>query len=265
MKTLKTYLTDNRIDGHIHLFDHSGVLSDKVNLNHCSKMIGFMDIQFMNLDKYEHDDVIKYYDDYIENYLTNNTILLATGKDAETVIDVYKKHPDVIKGFGELKCYPFFHDHLGNRYDLPFGNLDWIRPICEFDKDLRLPIYIHWSLYDDACKDALIDLISSYPTIPFVLCHCGMSDDNKPNKDQYDTIVKLTLRFSNLFVDISYDALKFFIDNPVCLNAIQGRYIVGTDLNMIAHKRNKIAKYLNNYKQLYKCRLKCFDENDLFN
>jgi hypothetical protein len=251
METLKNYLkTDTKYwDGHIHLFDHSGTIYDYIDLPaHISKFVGFMDIDFKNIHKYSHDMVMHYYDDFIKNhYNSANTILLATANDCNTMIELYNKYPTIIKGFGELKCYSYYNDD-DKQIELPYGNLDWIRPLCEFNKALKLPIYIHWYVYDDNRRDELDKLLSDYSSIPFVLCHCGLSPFKNFDK-QFEYVTSLILKHSNLYVDISYSAAKYFNTRLNHISTLKGKCFLGTDLNINcckSKKQNPCIQMFNN-------------------
>ena len=252
MESLKKYLTNNSEcwDGHIHLFDHSGIIYNYIDLpKNITKFVGFMDIDFENIDKYEHNMVISYYDDFINNhYNKDNTILLATGKDCETMIDIYNKYPNIIKGFGELKCYSYYNDD-DKKIELPYGNLDWIRPLCEFNKALKLPIYIHWYVYDDDRKNQLDNLLTEYSSIPFVLCHCGLSPFKNFDK-QFEYITSLILKHSNLYVDISYSAAKYFNTRLNHISILKGKCFLGTDLNINCCKSKKYNPYIQMFNNL---------------
>ena len=88
MKTLYSYIqnTQNpRFDGHIHFFNHISPIVDKIPHEiYCDvKMVGFMDIEFDNIDKY---NVMKLYDNFIKNeYDHNKHILLATGTNIKEI------------------------------------------------------------------------------------------------------------------------------------------------------------------------------------
>lgn len=238
MINLYNYITNitNKIDGHIHLFDHSGTIYKYIDIpSDVTKVVGFMDVDFYALDKYEHDDVIKYYTNFIHNkkYDKNRILLLATGKDCDTMIDIYKKFPNEIKGFGEIKCYSYYKESK-----LDFGNLQWIRPLCDFNKDKTLPIYIHWYIYNEERANELDELLTDYPEIPFVLCHCGLSP-KRDYKKQYSLLSKLLEKHTNLYVDVSYKPASFFIDNPEYLFPLYSRCLVGSDINIKSCKENK--------------------------
>ena len=249
MKTLSEYITNNeKIDGHIHLFDHRYVINDYKSMKR-GKYVGFMDIDFNHLNKYDSQSVMQYYDNYIDKYYSKNITLLATATDSNTMIELYKKYPKIIKGFGEIKCYSKFNDN-GVDKELPFGNLDWIIPLCEFNKNIGLPIYIHWYVFNYERKKELSDLLQKYSSIPFVLCHCGMSPF-RDYKKQYELVVDLLLNNNNLFVDISYDCVFFFNENKEYLRPLFGKCLLGTDLNYNSFINNKSDKYIKVFNYLY--------------
>lgn len=257
MRTLKTYLSNETIDGHIHLFDHTGIIGNHKRLtNH--KCVGFMDVDFMKLDQYDHEKVMGYYDTYIRKHRNPDTILLATGTDCDTMIDLYLTYPDTIKGFGEIKCYSYYNDDSGRSIDLPYGNLNWIRPLCDFDRELKLPIFLHWYVFDDMRRDELDRLLTDYPSIPFVLCHCGLSPF-KDYQNQYEYVVGLILKHNNLYVDISFDAMEFFIENPDRMRVLNGRCFLGSDLNPTCVRAGNEKKYLSNFHTLYNYKMKFND------
>jgi hypothetical protein len=254
MKSLYSYISQPElIDGHIHLFDHSGSILDNDSYKNIykkiNKLVCFMDIDFENLDKYNLNDTINYYDMFIANYYDpNKMILLATGTDSKSMIETYKKHPDIIKGFGELKCYSYY-----KKSDLNFGNLKWFEDLCEFNKDLCLPIFIHWYVYDNKRFNELNDLISKYPNIPFVLCHFGVSPKRNFEK-QYEYVKSLLLMHKNLYVDVSYKVIDDFLKKPELIKIFNSRFLLGTDINIkstIYNNNNDIfEKYVNLYRTL---------------
>jgi len=253
MKDLYSYIS-NKIDGHIHLFDHSGTIFDYLEIpSDISKIVGFMDVDFYALDKYNHDDVIKYYQDFINSkyYDKNRMLLLATGKDCDTMIDTYKNFPNQIKGFGEIKCYSYYKENK-----LDFGNLTWVRTLCDFDKDKALPIYLHWYIYNEERTNELDKLLYDYPEIPFVLCHCGLSP-KREYKKQYSLLIKLLDKHANLFVDISYKPALFFINIPEYLLPLQSRCLIGTDINIKSCKENKNDELIKRFEILSRRNLNC--------
>lgn len=214
-----------------------------------------MDVDFTKLDQYDHDRVLGYYDTYIRKHLKSDTILLATGTDCDTMIDLYLKYPDSIKGFGEIKCYDHNTDKNGNTIRLPYGNLQWIRPLCDFNSKVGLPIFIHWSVYNKDRKDELDRLLSEYPSIPFVLCHCGMSRHYDIHS-QYTRVMDLMLKHGNLYVDVSFDAAEFLLQHLDYLKTLDGRCFLGTDLNPKCMRHDGWDKPLSTFKQLYEIRLR---------
>lgn len=255
MKSLyDTILEHDKIDGHIHLFDHQFVINDYKTMSD-KKYIGFMDIDFEHLDKYDSISTLQYYDNYINTCYDTNITLLATATDVNTMITIYDKYPNIIKGFGEIKCYEKYKSSTTKKYiKLPFGNLDWITPLCEFNKIHKLPIYLHWYVFNNDRKQELHKLLTNYPTIPFVLCHCGMS----PFRDyvkQYELVTDLLLTHNNLYVDISYECILFFNKHPEYLRPLFGRCLLGTDLNRKCIMNKNDNKYTNAFNSLYNINL----------
>ena len=252
MKTLYSYINNIKlIDGHIHLFDHSGTIMDnkyyKTTIyNQFDKIVGFMDIDYENLDKYNLANVVKYYDNFISKYYDQDKmILLATGTNVETMIEVYKKYPHIIKGFGELKCYNYYKD-----IELSYGNLQWFEELCEFNKELCLPIYIHWYVYNNERFNELCKLISKYPNIPFVLCHFGVSP-KRNFKKQYEFVKSLLLIYDNLYVDISYKVVENFIECPELAKLFCSRLLIGTDINLKSTRHNNNVDIFKKNLKLY--------------
>lgn len=94
------------IDGHIHLFDWNtyNIFDEYKPLKSFDTFVGFMGVDFNNIDKYSYENCIKYHDNFIK-VNKNNVILLASGLDSKTVIQNYENHRDIMMGFGELLCY----------------------------------------------------------------------------------------------------------------------------------------------------------------
>lgn len=234
MKTLYEYCSDPQciIDGHIHLFDYRGVLDSKYIIS--DNCIGFMDIEMNNLDKYGDSEVEKYYDDFITNhYDPSKHILLATGVSSEQMINLHKKYPDIIKGFGEIKCYG--ECKTG---ELPYYNLDWFTDLLEYNKQYNLPVYIHYDIKSMLKLKDIEELVQKYPFTPFVLCHCGIPkewkycDDAKSQALFYATICNAVTEHGNLYVDISYTATDFLNCHEDLLKFLpKNKILIGTDIN----------------------------------
>lgn len=236
MIPLSTYLRDyqDKIDGHSHFFDFEKVIGDVYTYpSDYKRVVGFADIRFDKLDNYKNGKMVKLYDDYITNHYNPKTqILLATAYDIEDAITIYKKYPNIIKGFGEFKCYRTYFGKPTGIKDLSF-----LEPLCNFDTEYNLPIYIHWNMLNDSDYEEYVRLISKYPSIPFVICHFGMGYD-KPNipdesvfDKSYEYCVKLYENFTNTYFDISYRALNYFHKHPKLLNVFAERLIIGSDIN----------------------------------
>lgn len=249
MKNLYNYVIEkDKIDGHIHLFDHEGII-DQSLIDTSKKCVCFADISFKYIDKYKGNNMISLYDNFINNYYDpSKHILLATGENAEDIISIYEKYPNIIKGFGELKCYSeYIHG------ELPYGNIDWIKPVLEYNKDLELPVYIHYNLENIERVVNFTSILKEYD-FPIVLCHCGMHDDCD-NNFIHETIIDLMKTYNNLYVDISYSAVDFYLNNPNKLLEFDNKkVIIGTDINPVIYRRinNPIEHSLKLYDKFYK-------------
>ena len=249
MKTLSEYIIDSeRVDGHIHLFDHEGVIDNSL-IDTSKRCVCFADISFKYIDKYKGNNMIDIYDEFINKcYDPTKHILLATGENAKDVISIYERYPNEIKGFGELKCYSeYVHG------ELPYGNLDWIKPILNYNKDLGLPIYIHYNLEDIERVVNFTNILKKY-NFPIVLCHCGMYD-NCDNDLIHETLIELMNTNKNLYVDISYSAVDYYLNNPEKLLEFDyKKVIIGTDINLVIDRQeNNPEAYIKDlYNKFYK-------------
>lgn len=255
MISLQESLTSNiNIDGHTHLFDKDKCIYD-FNYTPMSKVVGFIDIEPLYMDKYE--SVGKLYEKFIEeHYDKEKHILLLSGTNIDDIKKVYDKHPSIYKGFGEIKCY----DKYGGR-DINTKKISFIDEICRFSSSVGdLPIYIHYSLTDKKYVDRLCNLLNKYPNIPIILCHCGMEvryEDryDYTNDDIYDIVVGLMRKYPNLWVDLTFTASSYFVKNIMKIfNMDKSRLILGTDINVFALKKESknIDKYISNYNLLSK-------------
>lgn len=247
----KRNTNDIRIDGHIHLFDSDDNIVDKIEYTSFDKFIGFIDIEPKYMDKYK--DVSNIYENFIKNhYDSNKHILLVSGTSIENIIDTYNKHPNIYKGFGELKCYDYFK---GEKIGLKSTKL--IKDVCEFSSKVgNLPVYIHFSLTKKEYVKRLKNILKIYPNVPIVLCHCGMEERynyinniiHYDNDDIYKILIELMKQYSNLWVDLTFTAAKFFIEKPFLMyNLDRDRIIIGTDLNPISINKNYTNKNIGDY------------------
>lgn len=236
MKPLSTYILYpkstyihkkfNNIDGHIHLFNHECIIDDsKLKYDDEYKRVGFIDIEFDNLDKY---NFIQNYDNYINtHYDINKDILLVSATTIEDIEAIYNKYSAIIYGFGELKCYDKYQNKPIN-----YKHIKFVRQVCKFSsKHNNLPVYVHWEINDEKDLRKIEKVIKDFPSVPIVLCHCGMNEHNQ--EYAYNCCVKLMNMYSNVWIDISYCALDFFVKNIMYLyNLRLDRVFTGTDVNI---------------------------------
>lgn len=236
MNNLTSYIFDNicKIDGHIHLFDKKEFLGDfyKSPKNHC---VCFGDYSIRHIDEYI-GNMKKYYDHFIKtHYNPTHHTLLACAPTIEEMIDIYESNKDVIKGFGEVKIHKIYEGEDYNSL-----TINDLRRLCKYSSSHdNLPIYVHYTLSGDKYVKNLKNTLSKYPKVPIVLCHCGMEKGCDLDKIFY-IVTKLQKDHSNLWVDISYEALNYFKNFPTKLSNLSlDRCIIGSDLNpQIFHSEN---------------------------
>lgn len=236
MISLGTYCQQNTIDGHIHLFDKDGciVVPDM-------KCVGFCDVDPNEISLYA--DTIPYYEDFINNHYNKDITLLATSTDPLNMIEIHKKWPNIIKGFGELKCYKDFTNHKnGDYFDLKLDRLSKYRDLGKYADEHKLPIFIHYSLYDDKNVEKFSNFIKRYPNATFILCHCGM--DKETNNDFcYHSVMKLMNEHHNLWIDATWEALDYFTNNPLKLiNMDRSKIILGSDMSRKSMNKENYKK-----------------------
>ena len=249
MISLGAYCQQNTIDGHIHLFDKDGciVVPDM-------DFVGFCDVDPKCIELYS--NTIPYYENFINNDYKDSVTLLAVSTNPNNMIEIHKKWPKIIKGFGELKCYKdFTNPENGEYFDLKLDRLSKYWDLGKYADENKLPIFIHYSLYDDKNVEKLGNFIKRYPNAKIVLCHCGI--DKETDKDFcYHSVMKLMNEHVNLWVDATWEALDYFCNNPFKLtNMNRDRVILGTDMSrksMNKENYNKEWDKIHNLDQLVK-------------
>ena len=153
-------------------------------------------------------------------------MLLATAVNIEDIKKIYSEFPNIIKGFGELKCYSSYQDK-----QVPYKKISFVKQVCKFSNNCgNLPVYLHWEIENEKDIKILKKLLTQYPTVPIVLCHCGMNEFNKDYA--YIQSNYLANQFENLWLDISYVALDYFYENQLKINTLpKHKIIFGTDVN----------------------------------
>lgn len=258
----------SEIDGHIHLFDSDENILELDKGLETKRLVGFIDIEPGKLDQYKNS--VAMYDKFIKkSYDPNKHILLASALNIDDIKRIYNKYPNIIKGFGEIKCYDIFKgEKIGTK------NTKLIKEVCKFSESVgNLPIYIHYSLSHSKYVDRLKTVLSRFPNTPIVLCHCGMlakpeiyyTDYPEYTNDQIWYIVcELMNQYGNLWTDLTYVAADYFAESPFKIyNLNMDRVILGTDLNPVIYKNetrvkqeiekyNILCEYVNNKENINK-------------
>lgn len=250
MKDLYSYIKPKKqiIDAHSHLFDHTGLLSDLYKFpEYVEKVVGFADIRLDEPDKYNNGKIIDLYDKFIKNnYIPGKHILFATSYDIEDAIKIHQKYPEIIKGFGEFKC---FKNYFGKNLNM---SLDYLTKLLEYNRKYKLPVYIHWNILNETDQKDFENILKEYREFPIVLCHFGMGydrnnipDENGYNKT-YDLIKELYDNYDNLYLDLSYRSLHYFNRHPEKLNNFdKTRICCGSDINPKSSETLKdVQKYI---------------------
>lgn len=229
-------INDRIIDAHIHVFDANG----RTPLNNNIKKIGFMDIWFPELSKYESRGSEELYKNFISEGLPPHTTLLATAPDPDQIIHIYEDNKPYIKGFGELKCYDYSFGK-DTPVKLDFKDLSWVEDVCKYNIE-NLPIYIHYSL-DWTNYKILEELFKKYSHIPFVLCHCGIGTDNEYGFSlrgeplESFKLACVLARLDNVYLEISYTAATWLHNCPPAIfcsllySIHPSKFLLGTDCN----------------------------------
>ena len=222
MEPLINYISSPiKWDGHIHLFNHKSSIARP---NGCSKYVCFMDIEYDDLDNI---NVLESYKRFIDNdYNKYTDLLLATGVTIDDIKELYSKYSKIIRGFGELKCYD---NYKGNK--VPYKKIKLVRDVLKFSsQNGNLPVYVHWDLNDTNDLTKLSNAIKDYSSVPFVLCHFGLTDNN--SEFAIMAAAQLQREYGNVWLDMSYTAIDYFSNNLLKLsNFDYNRIIFGTDYN----------------------------------
>lgn len=252
MISLSGYVGKKQIecDAHTHLFDGVDSCPDLI-LPQSKLTVAFADIRFADPESYADGMTSKAYDRFIsEDYpeLKDRLILLSTAPSAEEAIKICEDHKDVIKGFGEFKCYDSYRTGkfkgTQETEKLDYGNLKWVEPVLEYNHK-NMPVYIHYSIYDEERVKGLSKTLERYPDTPFVLCHCGMGT-KRDKSSTLDELSSLMSRYGNLWTDISFSALDKFVSDRNAIDRLQkDRVLIGSDLNPVV--KTKDYQFIRNY------------------
>lgn len=231
-------------DGHFHAFSHRGVNET----SSAALRVGFADIEFDHLDEYK--DIPGMYDKMMPK-CERIGAWLATGLTIDDIKEIYKRHPDLIKGFGELKLYD---EYAGK--PLNYKRISFAHEVCRFSEECGyLPVYIHYELNEPVNVRAFDKLLRDHPDVPIVLCHCGISEKN--TEFAFNAAKKLAYDHGNCWLDVSWDAAAYLSKNPLLLTQLPvDRVFWGSDFNNRAltykkprYNKSDIANQLSTIKK----------------
>lgn len=222
------------IDSHVHLFDADASLKSR---SKCC--VGFADIDYNHPDKYK---------DMAGIYAKNQPIIdapgmipLVTAMDIDNIKKIWNSNPgtyyidhkDGFKGFGELKLYDLFHGE-----PVKYCSLRFLREVLKFSRSVGCrPVYIHYILRDAKKVSSLISILKDYADVPIVLCHCGIDDAVESMDWCWMQACQLATTFTNLFLDVSWDALYYLYRNPMKIyQAPAGQLIIGSDKSPLGER-----------------------------
>lgn len=224
MKELSVLLQEHllpgtaRIDGHLHFCSHRGAAEYFA----AERAVCFPDIELDHVPSTE--QLISLYK---EHYDPKNVWMLV-GSNMDEVETIYNKIGQQMRldGVGELKLYDSFNGQDVNRKKISFA-----RGACKFaSAHGNLPVYIHYELTTLREAKAFERLLSDFPDIPIVLCHCGMNETN--HNFAWGQCMRLAPLYQNLWFDVSWDACRFFMQNPLNLKLLpQDRVFWGSDIS----------------------------------
>ena len=234
MKSLKEFLfknTENIIDCHFHAFGKFGVLKCK-----CKPLL------LVDNPTHDSEPLLPYFDKY--DYLLKKHDYLVIGQDYDETIKILNKYPNCL-GIGEVKVYKKHESSTEPGVIREHTDHEFLEKLV--NSNINLPIFIHYDLKEDNVE--WLDSILNKGKI-IVLCHCGINKLFDQDK-AFELARNLQQKHSNLFLDVSWEALRYFIKHRDKLaNLDNCRLIYGSDNNRFNQEYYddmlKISKYINN-------------------
>ena len=236
MKDLKEFLfnnTENIIDCHFHGFGEFGFIKPK------NKTLLMVD----NPTRFNYP--LKPYFEENEEMLEQYPFLVV-GCDSKETLELYNKYQNCF-GVGEIKVYKMFYPETEPDNVTEFEDKQFLIDILE--SNINKPIFIHYDLNIDNV-DWLDNILTTHKDKVIVLCHCGMSKMFNIER-AFELSRMLQQKHSNLFLDVSWIALDYFVRSKHKLSNLDNcRLLYGSDNNRFNQeyydKMVKISKYINN-------------------
>lgn len=233
MDNINDLLFNNYFDCHYHGFGRYGT-----NLTSVSSL-------------YMVDNPIKYKNSLVKYFTKNENILnhnlfLVIGKDIEETKLLLNKYKNSF-GIGELKVYKQYISINNKNTIKKYSNLQFLKDVLNLN--IKKPIFIHYDIDNQSIID-LEKILGDYKDRTVVLCHCGMNE--LFDKEQtFELVRNLQQKYANLFLDISWVALDYFLENKQKFaNLDNTRLLLGSDNNGLndnyQEKMKELSQYVNN-------------------
>lgn len=229
MISLKDFLFKNTyIDCHYHGFGRDGI-----------KVSPGLSLYYINNDIKYDEPLYDYFKEFLENHHVKYYGIV--GKDVKDTSKILSDFGGCV--LGEIKAYKKCIDSEGVLQE--HRDIEFLEGLCKLDNNL--PIVVHYDLTWDNYKE-LESIIEKYQSRKFVLCHCGMNELFDQD-DAFKISKMLQARYSNLWLDISWVALKYFENNlDKFANLDNCRLLLGSDNNHLNQEYNiePLSKHINN-------------------
>lgn len=215
MKSISTYVNeslsiDTSIDGHVHCIGGEEFKSTAI-FRVCALNDWPDQPREVNYPEFE-----KWFD-LISNLPTKQDITLGIGANKDEMLRMLSD--DRFSGYGEILVNKLTNDGTRVR-DIEMAKF----VLSKTSK----PVYIHYELTEDSIRD-IENLLNQFPNSKIVLCHCGLSR-HTDDDTAYKLFYHLINRYDNLWGDISWHTLTYFIDNQdLMLKLPNDRIFCGTD------------------------------------
>lgn len=233
MKKVTDLLKNNIIDCHFHSFGCYGKLEN-----------AYSNLHIVDNPIHYKESLYKYFKKYKSMFI--DEMFLVIGKNIEDTKNIIKDFPNYF-GIGEAKIYKYYRPRHNPETIKEHSNYKLLQDLI--DLKCNKPIFIHYDINEDNYK-WLEEILTSNPNQTIVLCHCGMNEFFDKNK-AFELSRNLQQTFHNLYLDVSWVALDYFLENKHKLaNLDNTRLLLGSDNNGLNREYDKkmieLSQFINN-------------------